>query len=217
MPLFPFVRLWRGWVGAAGRGVCGEPCPFFSVLLFGEVTKAGCGGPTLDGLQLLHEALLVLLIILSLLLLPGWGHRARMRKLEWKMAIWTWDRSLLSACVCYVCGQSRLIFLRPQGLYPPGSSVHRISWARILEWVAVPSSGGSSQPRDWTRVSCVSCTGRRILYLWCRLGSLAVCLLSCISGSVSSAFSPLPASFVNRPKYLNSCLVPTLNPPPPNS
>ena len=39
----------------------------------------------------------------------------------------------------------------------PGSSVHGILQARILEWVAMPSSKGSSQPRDWTRVSYVSC------------------------------------------------------------
>ena len=33
---------------------------------------------------------------------------------------------------------------------PPGSSVHGILQARILEWVAMPSSRGSSWPRDWT-------------------------------------------------------------------
>ena len=36
----------------------------------------------------------------------------------------------------------------------PGSSVHRILQARILEWIAVPSARGSSQPRE------VSCIGR---------------------------------------------------------
>ena len=36
----------------------------------------------------------------------------------------------------------------------PGSSVHRIFQARIMEWVAMPSSRGSSQPRDGTWVSC---------------------------------------------------------------
>ena len=36
-----------------------------------------------------------------------------------------------------------------------GSSVHRIFQARILEWVAMPSSRASSQPRDWTPVSCL--------------------------------------------------------------
>ena len=45
---------------------------------------------------------------------------------------------------------------------PPGSSVHGIFQARILEWVA--SSMGSSRPRDWTHVSCVSFIGRHILY-----------------------------------------------------
>ena len=35
----------------------------------------------------------------------------------------------------------------------PGSSVHGILQARILEWVAMPSSRGSSQPRDQTEVS----------------------------------------------------------------
>ena len=35
----------------------------------------------------------------------------------------------------------------------------------MLEWVAMPSSRGSSRPRDWTRV-CISCIGRWILYRW---------------------------------------------------
>ena len=38
----------------------------------------------------------------------------------------------------------------------PDSSVHGILQARILEWVAVPSCRGSSQPRDWTWVSCIA-------------------------------------------------------------
>ena len=41
----------------------------------------------------------------------------------------------------------------------PGSSVHGISQARILQWVAIPFSKGSSQPRDRTQVSCIA--GRR--------------------------------------------------------
>ena len=38
----------------------------------------------------------------------------------------------------------------------PGSSVHRILQARILEWVANPFSRGFSQPRDWIWVSCIA-------------------------------------------------------------
>ena len=45
----------------------------------------------------------------------------------------------------------------------PGSSLHGIFQARILEWVAIFYSRGSSQPRDWT---CVFCLGRQILYHW---------------------------------------------------
>ena len=47
---------------------------------------------------------------------------------------------------------------------PPGSSVHWISPARILEWVATFSSRGSSPPRDQTCVPYISCIGRWILY-----------------------------------------------------
>ena len=46
---------------------------------------------------------------------------------------------------------------------PPGSSVHGIFQAEILEWIAMPSSRRSSRPRDWTQVSYVSCIGRRLL------------------------------------------------------
>ena len=36
----------------------------------------------------------------------------------------------------------------------PGSSVHEILQVKVLEWVAIPFFRGSSQPRDWTQVSC---------------------------------------------------------------
>ena len=43
----------------------------------------------------------------------------------------------------------------------PGSSVHGIFQARVLEWVAISFSRVSSQPRDWTHISCI---GRGFLY-----------------------------------------------------
>ena len=46
----------------------------------------------------------------------------------------------------------------------PGSSVYGIFQAKILEWVVISSSRGSSWPRDQTPVSCVSCIGSQILY-----------------------------------------------------
>ena len=53
----------------------------------------------------------------------------------------------------------------------PSSSVHGILQARILEWVAMPSSRASSQPRDQTCITYVSCIGRQILYPLSHLGS----------------------------------------------
>ena len=43
----------------------------------------------------------------------------------------------------------------PMYCNPPGSSVLGILQARILEWVAMPSSKGSSWPRDWTYISYI--------------------------------------------------------------
>ena len=40
----------------------------------------------------------------------------------------------------------------PMDCSPPGSSVHGTLWAKTLEWVAVPFSGGSSQPRNGTKL-----------------------------------------------------------------
>ena len=44
----------------------------------------------------------------------------------------------------------------PMDFSPPSSSIHGISQARILEWVAISFSRGSSQPRDRTWVSCIA-------------------------------------------------------------
>ena len=46
--------------------------------------------------------------------------------------------------------------LRPHRLLPPGFSVRGILQARILEWLAIPFSRGSSQPRNWTQVSHIA-------------------------------------------------------------
>ena len=49
-------------------------------------------------------------------------------------------------------------FCDPMDCSPSGSFVHGILQARILKWVAMPASRGSSWPRDRTCISCVSCT-----------------------------------------------------------
>ena len=53
--------------------------------------------------------------------------------------------------------------LLPQECSLPGSSVHGVFQARILEWVVIPFSRGSSQPRAWT---CVSCIAERFFTIW---------------------------------------------------
>ena len=57
-------------------------------------------------------------------------------------------------CVC-ACSVSPTL-CDPMGYSPPGSSVLENLQARILEWVAIPFSRGSSQSRDGTWVSCIA-------------------------------------------------------------
>ena len=68
----------------------------------------------------------------------------------------------------YFCSESEVAQLCPNLCYPveyspPGSSVHGIFQARILEWVAISFSRASSWPRDWTQLSCVA---GRCFNLW---------------------------------------------------
>ena len=55
----------------------------------------------------------------------------------------------------HACMLSHVQLRNPTDCSPPGSSVHGISQARILEWLAVSSSEGSSLPRDPTRIPCL--------------------------------------------------------------
>ena len=64
-------------------------------------------------------------------------------------------RSSFTVLVCLVT-QSCLTLCDPIDGSPPGSSVHGILQARILEWVATPFSRGSSQARDQTQASCIA-------------------------------------------------------------
>ena len=57
---------------------------------------------------------------------------------------------------CCLVAKSCLTLCGPVDCSPTGSSVHRISQARIPEWIAISFSRGSSRFRDWTRVSCIT-------------------------------------------------------------
>ena len=75
------------------------------------------------------------------------------------------DKQMSFKTMCFMCVFSHSVvsdsFAAPWRS-PPGSSVHGIFQTRILEQVALSSSTGSSQPRDWTHICC----GRQVLYCW---------------------------------------------------
>ena len=76
------------------------------------------------------------------------------------------------------------LFWDPMDCSPRGSSVHGVSQARILEWVAVSFSRGSSWPRDWTCVEPTSTCSRAKWRTWVKwvVGIVFPCLqaMSCI-------------------------------------
>ena len=70
----------------------------------------------------------------------------------------------IDVSVCYAKSlQSYPTLCNPTDCSPPGSSVHGILQARILEWVAISFSRGSSKNRDQTWISCIAF---RIFTLW---------------------------------------------------
>ena len=87
--------------------------------------------------------------------LGGWGcgtfRKSSIKKLIIDIKAWAkWY------CVCVLVSHSCSTLCDPMNCSPPGSSVHGILQARILEWVAIPFSKGFSQPRKWIRVSSIA-------------------------------------------------------------
>ena len=62
------------------------------------------------------------------------------------------------------CVQCAQLFATPRTVAHQGSSAHGIFQARILDWVAIFLSRGSSLPRDQTSVLSIFCIGMRLLY-----------------------------------------------------
>ena len=73
-----------------------------------------------------------------------------------------WTKSPSCVCVC-VCTPLCPTLCNPTDCSPPGFSVQGISQVRTLEWVVMPSSRGSSLPKDRTHLSCVYCVAGRFL------------------------------------------------------
>ena len=74
------------------------------------------------------------------------------------------QQTQIPAAAC--CSQSCAALCNPMDCSLPGSSVHEISQARTLKWVAISFSKRSSRSRDQTHISYVSCIGRQVLYHW---------------------------------------------------
>jgi len=126
----------------------------------------------------------------------------------------------ICVCVC-VCvrvrtrlvAQSCLTLCDPTDCSPPGSSVHRIFQARIVEQVAVPFSRGPSQPRDGTCISWDSWISRQILYHWATWEAQDICIsqlvqsLSCVRLFVTPWTAARQASIPSPTPgvYSNSC------------
>ena len=94
------------------------------------------------------------------------------------------------------------LFAIPQAVCsPPGSSVHGILQARILEWVAISSSRGSSQHRDQTCVYHVSCIAGRFFTAEPLGKSLMVLDIAIKSWSINCSFqNPGRVSFKRGPQ-----------------
>ena len=75
----------------------------------------------------------------------------------------------------------------PMDCGPPGSSVHGILQARILEWVAIPFSRESSRPRDWTQVSRIA---DRRFNLWATREALKITWNHSTDVSAYDLFNP---------------------------
>ena len=92
-------------------------------------------------------------ILLQILLLCRLPHNIEQSSLCYKVGpCWL---SILNTALCTCPSLPKKCYSLSCILSLPDSSVHGILQARILEWGAIPFSGGSSWPRDWTRVSYI--------------------------------------------------------------
>ena len=138
------------------RGASSAPSGVWLALQLSLVT--GLPGPRFFKFPVWWEILSLFLLAISLLTLYCFFSFIKVYSSLVPMFIFT-----LLKFLC-VHAQLCLTLCDPMAHSLPGSSFHGIHQGRKLGWVAISFSRGSSRPRDWTRVSCISCIGRRILY-----------------------------------------------------
>ena len=131
------------------------------------------------------------------------------------LSLWIWacmwlalTNKMLQKCVTpkVLVAQSCLTLYDPMAYSPSGFSVHGISQARILEWVAISFSRGSSWPKDWT---CVSCIAGRFLTIWAtrEVTPKAVCqfqgwILQALQLPPSHTSGTLPDAMLRIPSHM---------------
>ena len=103
--------------------------------------------------------------------------------------------------MCVLVIQLCLILCDLMDYSPPGSSVHGILQPRILGWVAIPFSRGSSWPRGRTWVSCFA---GRLFIVWATREApvIAVWTGDCSLGTHFTAFRPIVSHLVTHYSYL---------------
>ena len=119
----------------------------------------------------------------------------------------------ISEYVLCLVNQSCLTLCDPMACSPPGSSVHGTLQARILEWVVIPFSRGSSWPRKKTQVSCIagSHQGNLLIYPatpgWsCLITNKSLTSLVLTSGEIKNSSGWL--SLLAWPKFYLTCIRP---------
>ena len=99
------------------------------------------------------------------------------------LAVWTWEDHFNFLVPCWVICDVKVAQSYPTFCNSMAYTIHRILQAGILEWVAAPFSRRSSQPRDWTQVSCIE---GRFFTSWAIGKSWVICKI--IINSLSPKF-----------------------------
>ena len=108
-------------------------------------------------------------VLLSIVLQWTWGCMLKKKQLLSYGSYLCNTGQCLEYSECVLLTQFCPTLCDPMDCSPPGSSVHGILQATILEWVAIPFSRGSSQSRDWTQISCVAGS---LFTIWATIGKL---------------------------------------------
>ena len=109
---------------------------------------------------------------------------------KWKVKLWVaqWCPTLCDPMDCNL----------------PGSSVHGILQARVLEWVAISFSRTSSEPRDWIRVSCIAGRFFTLLLLLLLLLSRFSRVRLCATPWTAAHQAPLSTEFSRQEHWSGS-------------